>query len=83
MSCGTPVITAFYSSMSEISGNAALQIDPSVPEQIAAAINQMRTCEECRQKKIDLGFERVKQFSWNQSALKVLDVYEQLNKTAA
>ena len=75
MACGTGVVTSFYSSMPEVAGDAAIQIDPAHPEQIAGAIHQFFNCKECRDRKIELGLERVKQFSWKESAQKVLEVY--------
>lgn len=78
MGCGTPVITSNTSSMPEVSGNAALIIDPHKPEEITEGIfkllNDKKLCNELREK----GFEQVKKFSWRTMAENVLKLYEEV-----
>ena len=80
MGCGTPVITSNTSSMPEVSGNAALIIDPHKPEEITEGIfkllNDKKLYNELREK----GFEQVKKFSWRTMAENVLKLYEEVYK---
>jgi len=70
--CRTPVVTSDLSSLPEISGNAAILVDPynvdSIAEGIEKALKQ-------RKKLIRKGLARVKQFSWKETAKKTLGVY--------
>ncbi len=80
MGCGTPVITSNTSSMPEVSGNAALIIDPHKPEEITEGIFKLlsdkKLCNELREK----GFEQVKKFSWRTMSENVLKLYEEVYK---
>jgi glycosyltransferase involved in cell wall biosynthesis len=73
MACGTPVVTSNVSSMPEIAGDAAVLIDPSDPDSIAAGI--LRACgpeaDEIRQR----GYRRADQFNWGATADATLAVY--------
>ncbi len=79
MACGVPVITSNTSSLPEVVGNAALLVDPHNSGELARAITRIledkALHEELRQK----GYERVKQFTWAESARKMLSVYQQLH----
>ncbi|MBI5401597.1 glycosyltransferase family 4 protein [Candidatus Wolfebacteria bacterium] len=70
MSCDVPVITSNVSSLGEVAGDAALLVDPNDIEQIAV---NMRKLVEDHSLVVDLikkGRERIKLFSWDDSALK-------------
>ncbi len=77
--CGIPVITSNTSSMPEISGGAALLINPSNPEEIAE--NVLKILE----KNVDVetmkkqGIENALHFSWSESAKHILDLYDSLS----
>ncbi len=80
MACGAPVITSNTSSLPEVVGDAALLIDPHKPDELAHAITRLlenpQLQEELRQK----GYERVKQYTWAESARKMLTIYTQLSE---
>jgi len=78
MACGTPVITSNISSMPEVVGPAGVLVNPLKCEEIAEGIIKLITDKGLRYKKICLGFERVKKFSWKETAKKTLSVYEKL-----
>jgi glycosyltransferase involved in cell wall biosynthesis len=78
MRCGVPVITSNTSSMPEVSGNAALIIDPYKPEQITEAILKLIDDKELYNKLIDQGIEQAKNFSWENMAKQVLSIYEEV-----
>lgn len=64
----TPVITSNVSSMPEIAGDAAILTDPFNPEDIATAMKAIATDENLRAELIKKGRQRVKMFSWDNTA---------------
>jgi len=68
MNHGVPVICSKTSSLPEITGNAALLIDPSDPKEIAEMINKVFRDNDLKEKIIERGFENVKKFSWEKCA---------------
>jgi len=78
MACGAPVITSNTSSMPEISGNAAVLIDPLKPIEIADAIFRLHSDKVLREKLILKGFEQVKKFQWVENASKTQALYSTL-----
>ena len=77
MSSGTPVITSNVSSMPEVSGDAALLIDPHDPRSIAAGMQEIVSNRELRQELISKGKERAKIFSWSNTSK---HIYQELKK---
>lgn len=78
MSLGTPVITSNCSSMPEVAGDAALQIDPhNVDQLIQSMLNLARHISE-RERLRKLGIERAKQFSWVKAAHKTIQLYNKV-----
>ncbi len=80
--CGTAVITANTSSMPEVAGEAALLVDPEDLDEMAAAIGRLLEDEDLRKQKVEMGFERVKAFSWEKMAREVLAIYEEVLQKA-
>lgn len=80
MRCGTPVITSNTSSMPEVSGNAALIIDPYKPDEITAAIVKLLGDEKLRKELVEKGYEQAAKFSWKSMAESVLDLYKEVNQ---
>lgn len=76
MACGTPVITSNTSAIPEIAGKDALLINPEKAETIAEALIELEQNPLLRQQQIDYGLERVKHFSWQQTAHRLLNVYQ-------
>src|SRR5436305_864852 len=78
MACGTPVITSKTSSLPEVVGDAALLVDPSDIADIAQAIVRLTQdadlCATLQQK----GYQRAKEFTWEKSAYKMLNLYQRL-----
>lgn len=71
MACGVPVLTSNTSSMPDVVGDAAILVDPNNIEDIANGIKLIFDDEILRDKLRQKGFERVKLFSWKDSALKL------------
>lgn len=76
MACGTPVITGDKSSLPEVAGNAALKVNVSEPDLIVAAMQQLITDKDLRKELRDLGIKRSLEFSWEQTARGVLELYQ-------
>ncbi len=74
MACGTPVISSNTSAMPEVCADAAILVDPYNTGEIADALLLFED-ENRREDYIIKGLERVKQFSWEHSAKKVLEIY--------
>ena len=75
MACGIPVITSQIGALQEVAGEAAIFIDPNKPMNIAEAISKLITDPEKIDERKRLGLLRAKQFSWESSARKLIDVY--------
>jgi glycosyltransferase involved in cell wall biosynthesis len=75
MACGAPVITSRTPALMETVGNAARLIDPKNISDMAQAMTEMLSDQKAREHYAKLGKSHVKQFSWEQTALKTLEVY--------
>ncbi|MEG0788796.1 MAG: glycosyltransferase family 1 protein [Alistipes sp.] len=78
MACGTPVITSDTSAIPEIAGQGALLVDPLNATQIADRLLRLESDASFRAAQRAYGLERVKQFSWEQTARQLLQLYESL-----
>lgn len=79
MACGCPVVTARAGSLSEISGEAALQVDPHDINSIANAVKRVISDKTLREKLMKKGLTWVKKFSWQKTALATYRVYDQIS----
>jgi len=78
MSCGAPVITSNIASIKEAAGDAARLVDPLSVEDIVEALIKLLSNEGERERLSQAGRERVKNFTWERTALKTLEVYRRL-----
>ena len=74
---GLPVLLSDRSCFPEIAGNAALYFDPEKPDSIAGAVRRILVEPELRQELVRRGNLRLKDFSWEKSALELLGIYRQ------
>jgi glycosyltransferase involved in cell wall biosynthesis len=65
MACGTPVVTSSGGATEEVSGGAAVLVDPRSPEAIAAGIVE---AERRRDELVAAGLERARAFTWGRTA---------------
>jgi glycosyltransferase involved in cell wall biosynthesis len=77
MACGTPAIAANVSSLPEVTGDAAILVEPMDVQAIVAAVCRLKQDVNYRQTLIDKGLARAKEFTWKRSAELVASVYEQ------
>ena len=75
MACGAPVITSQTPALRETVGNAARLVDPENISDIAQAMTEMFSDQKARKHYAELGNAQVRNFSWEQTALKTLEVY--------
>ncbi|MGL5635452.1 MAG: glycosyltransferase, partial [Bacteroidales bacterium] len=78
MACGTPVITSDCSALPEIAGAGAILADPTDPADIAGYLLRLEDDPDFRQKTIEYGLERVKAFSWRNTATELLNLYTKI-----
>jgi glycosyltransferase involved in cell wall biosynthesis len=78
MKCGAPVIVGNRTSLPEVVGDAALQVDPFDVDAIAAAIKRLLNDGPLRNELSRKGMERASAFSWRETARRTLKVYEQV-----
>ncbi len=69
--CDTAVITSNVTSMPEVAGDAALQVDPFNVHEIAHAMEQLSNDMQLRNQLIEKGRQRRKLFSWDITAEKL------------
>lgn len=78
MACGVPIIASGNTALPEVCGDAALYIDPSDVNSIKNAMMLLVNNEKKRKDLISAGYERLKIFSWTETARRVLNVYERI-----
>ena len=77
MACGTPVITSNLASLPEITGEAAILLDPYNVTEIANAMQEISDNEKMRSHLSKLSLARAKLFSWSKTGLQTKAVLEQ------
>ncbi|MEG1916315.1 MAG: glycosyltransferase family 1 protein [Muribaculaceae bacterium] len=77
MACGTPVITGNVSSMPEVAGDGGMLVNTFDANAIANKLLEFESDESLYDIQVDYGFERVKQYSWNNTAKALLKVYKE------
>ena len=68
MACGTPVITSSSSSLPEVGGDAAVQVDPHDAIELADAMYRVLTSAGLREELRARGLEWAAGFSWRRTA---------------
>lgn len=76
--CGTPVITSNITAMPEISGEAAILVNPYNIDDIVNAINQLYSSRELRCSLIEKGLVRVKNYNWQVVMSRIEDALDSL-----
>ena len=80
MASGAPTVVSNSSSLPEISGDAAVLVDPMSAEAIADGVVKLLTDEELRTQLSKWGRARARRFSWEDCARATLDIYQQLEQ---
>lgn len=74
MGCGCPVVISRLASLPEVCGDAAYYINPYKAEDIAEAIRNILNNGFLREDLINKGRERIKLFSWRDSAQRLIRI---------
>ena len=80
MACGAPVICSSIPALIETVGTAARWIDPYNVDDLAQAMIELLSDERVQEHYARLGTAHVQKFSWEQTALKTLEVYREAQK---
>lgn len=74
MACGTPVITSKIASMPEVTGDAAILVNPYNTAAITSAMTNMGQDTQLRVQLRELGLKQAKKFSWNKTGVATKEV---------
>jgi len=80
MACGTPIITSNTSAMPEIAGKDGILVDPFDANSIADKILELEEDKNYYEEQKNYGLNRVKEFSWNTTSIKLLEIYKHFKK---
>ena len=78
MACGAPVVTSNVSAMPEVVGDAAALVNPENVFDIVRGMREVLTTPGYREVLIDRGRRRVREFSWDETARQVVEVYREV-----
>ena len=76
MQCGTPVVTSNAGSLPEVTGEAALLVDPSDTPELAAALRTVLEDDLRAARLAAEGLERSRAFSWSRTAEETVAAYD-------
>jgi glycosyltransferase involved in cell wall biosynthesis len=77
MACGTPVVTSDVSSLPEVTGDAALLIDPNDERALANALIEIVNNNGLRAELREKGIAQARKFTWRDAAEKTLSLYQE------
>jgi glycosyltransferase involved in cell wall biosynthesis len=78
MAHSTPVVTSNTSSLPEVTGNAAVLVNPENVFDIMHALHRVLLDQPLREKLKQRGPEQANRFSWDKTAERILEVYEEV-----
>ncbi|PIP32191.1 hypothetical protein COV53_00325 [Candidatus Gottesmanbacteria bacterium CG11_big_fil_rev_8_21_14_0_20_37_11] len=81
MSCGCPVITSNRGSLREVSGQAALFVDPDLHDDILDKMIKLIIDKDLKFNLITEGFKRSRMYNWKKAVSKMIDIYESVVRT--
>ncbi len=79
MASGTPVITSNRGTMAEVSGNAAVLVNPEDEDDIAQAMVNLINQPERRALLASSGTEFVKRYHWHQTVKEILEIADSIS----
>lgn len=75
MACGTPVVVSNYGALSEVVGDAGLQVGPFDYDAAGRALLRLWSDEDLRRILREKGLARAARFTWQETARRTLEVY--------
>ena len=79
MAAGMPVLTSNRGALPEVSGDAALAVDPSSVEAIADGLCKLTADEGLREAMASRGLARSALFTWEEAVRRTWEVYEEIS----
>src|SRR5262245_28866640 len=77
MACGTPVITSNTSSLPEVTGDAAVLIDPYNDQELAQSIIRIINDRSLQAQLREKGISQARKFTWRTAAEQTLQIYRE------
>lgn len=78
MACGTPLVASRTGALPEVVGDAAIQVAPGDPEELAAVLRRLHDSPEERAAVGRKGYERVMaRYTWNVVAQRTVEAYHE------
>ena len=81
MASGTPVVVSNVSSLPEVVGDSGIQVNPYDAGSIADGIRQVLADPALRRRLVAKGLARARLFSWQESAVRVREIYQEVATT--
>jgi glycosyltransferase involved in cell wall biosynthesis len=78
MAHGTPVVTSNSSSLPEVTGNAALLVNPENVFEIRRGLQRALLDPVLRAQMKQRGYEQAQRFSWTSSVSRILEIYREV-----
>ncbi len=78
MACGCPVVVSRAASLPEVCGGAALYVDPNNAEEIANKVLSVASDDGLRRRLQSVGRERAREFSWESTARRWLELIDKI-----
>jgi glycosyltransferase involved in cell wall biosynthesis len=78
MAHGTPVVTSNTSSLPEVTGNAALLVNPENVFEIRRALQRVLLDGALREQMKQRGYQQAQRFSWTSSVSRILEIYREV-----
>jgi len=78
MAAGIPVLTSSRSALPEVSGDAAIVVDPTNVEAIVEGLRKITTDSSLREELVRRGFSRAALFPWEGAVQQTWDIYQEL-----
>ncbi len=83
MAHGTPVVTSNTSSLPEVTGNAAVLVNPENVFEIRRALQKALLDPALRTRMKQRGYEQSQRFSWSASVSRILEIYREVSAKQA
>ena len=83
MAHGTPVVTSAGTATEEVAGGAAILVDPSRPEDIAAGLSAALEAGAANAERVEMGLKRAAELSWASTAEGYAAVFREAVRDAA
>ena len=80
MACATPVVTSNEGAPAEVCAEGALGVDPRDSKAIARALRTLMDDDALYERMVQAGKARASEFTWQQCARQILDVYHQVGR---